>query len=152
MPGGSNAGDQTLVNGNIVKISKTALQLLKCGFKFRLPPDGFFGLKQPGEKLGRVAQFFHANAQFVAFAGIEFCKSPPPLTHLAALSPQLFCRESFYRNLAPTSHQIISWIGPSADLKPRRNLEDQAAKSRRYYGVLCPGQRPLVLACDRFRK
>src|SRR5262245_53539324 len=133
----NSARNQALVHRNVIQIAESILQSSKRRHEFLLPFYGFFVLKQSTEKLGRVAQFFHLNAQFVAFVGIELRKLFSPLARLAPSSSQLLCSENFDRNLAPASCQVVSRVRPAAALKPDCNFKDQSTKSSGSYCVLC---------------
>src|SRR5262245_39718185 len=143
-PGGKSAfrrsstGNQALIHRNVIQIAESILQSFQRRHELLLPSPGFLVLKQFTEKLGRVAQFFNLNAQFVTFVGIELCKLFSPLAHLAPSPSQLLCSESLDRNLAPASYQIATRVRPAAALKPDCNFKDQGAKSSRCYGLPCP--------------
>src|SRR5262245_44281954 len=143
-PGGKGAfrrsrtGNQALIHRNVIQIAESILQSFQRRHEFLLPSHGFFVSKQSTEKLGRVAQFFHLNAQSMTFVRIELCKLFSPLAHSAASPSQLLCGENLDRNLDPASYETICRVGPAATLKPDCNFKDQGAKSSRCYCVLCP--------------
>src|SRR5262245_41609603 len=134
----SSIGNQALIHRNVIQIAQPILQSFKRRHKFLLLSHGFLVLKQSTEKLGRVAQFFHLNAQFVTFVGIELRKLFSPLAYFAPSPSQLLCRENLDRNLAASSYQIVSRVYPVAALKPDCSFKGQGAKSSRCDCVLCP--------------